>query len=217
MACLRRQKKVRGDNSLLAADYLTLHQDTGISLHSIWLLAKRWENYGGRPRASGVNSKRSCWPCAAHQDSAGSGGVPGENRFRASGGGCAAVRRARRGGAGAGRRGGPRLGGASQAGAPPGRGKAGPLARRPHGHGAGATGQHEAGPGPLGWRRNRAGPGRPGAPVPIAGPAAAIQTRGGPGRAHALPARRPAGPGSRAARPSGAASRGGGASLTRPR
>ena len=39
-------KKLRGEGVLTAADFLALNQETGIALRTIWLLARRWEDYG---------------------------------------------------------------------------------------------------------------------------------------------------------------------------
>lgn len=40
------RKQVRGDNPLIASDYLALQQKTDIGLRAIWLLVQRWEDYG---------------------------------------------------------------------------------------------------------------------------------------------------------------------------
>ncbi|MCY4264616.1 MAG: DUF2857 domain-containing protein [Gammaproteobacteria bacterium] len=42
-------RKLRGDGTLTAADYLALNQETGIALRAIWLLVQRWEDYGEAP------------------------------------------------------------------------------------------------------------------------------------------------------------------------
>ena len=47
-------KKLRGEGSLTAADFLALNQETGIALRTIWLLARRWEDYGGVPDGAGT-------------------------------------------------------------------------------------------------------------------------------------------------------------------
>ncbi len=38
--------EARADSPLTAADYLALHQETGIGLRAIWALVQRWEVYG---------------------------------------------------------------------------------------------------------------------------------------------------------------------------
>jgi hypothetical protein len=40
------RKQARGDNPLVASDYLVLQQETDIGLRAIWLLVQRWEDYG---------------------------------------------------------------------------------------------------------------------------------------------------------------------------
>ncbi|NKB61220.1 MAG: DUF2857 family protein [Gammaproteobacteria bacterium] len=40
------RKQARGDNPLIASDYLALQQKTDIGLRAIWLLVQRWEDYG---------------------------------------------------------------------------------------------------------------------------------------------------------------------------
>lgn len=40
------RKQARGDNPLVASDYLALQQETDIGLRAIWLLVQRWEDYG---------------------------------------------------------------------------------------------------------------------------------------------------------------------------
>ncbi|NKB65240.1 MAG: DUF2857 family protein [Gammaproteobacteria bacterium] len=40
------RKQDRGDNPLIATDYLALQQETDIGLRAIWLLLQRWEDYG---------------------------------------------------------------------------------------------------------------------------------------------------------------------------
>lgn len=40
------QRRLSDDRSLTAADYVTLHHDTGIGLRSLWALIQRWEAYG---------------------------------------------------------------------------------------------------------------------------------------------------------------------------
>lgn len=57
------RKKIRGDNPLIAPDYLVLQQETGIGLRATWLLVQRWEDYGeglgsNQPERVGENAPR---------------------------------------------------------------------------------------------------------------------------------------------------------------
>jgi hypothetical protein len=57
------RQQLRGDDSLTAADYLSLQQETGIGLRAIWLLVQRWEDYGEglgnlQPEQVGENAPR---------------------------------------------------------------------------------------------------------------------------------------------------------------
>jgi len=45
----------QADDSLTAADYLTLQRETGIGLRSIWALVQRWEAYGEPTTGGGAN------------------------------------------------------------------------------------------------------------------------------------------------------------------
>lgn len=49
------QVRAQTEGALTAADYLTLHRETGVGLRCIWALVQRWEAYGDDVTGSNAN------------------------------------------------------------------------------------------------------------------------------------------------------------------